>query len=375
MADVVRLLGAPADWQLPKGNSSDFRLRSDYSRIMELSEEEFSWAEAFAAQRAGAATRMAGYYNLNYRVEHSGQTYLVRIPIPDSDVMDLRRIDEAQVLEYIAHANFDAPRLLHISKAQGFAVHSWVPGETLNDLFPDDHPMPDWISNQLAGQMAMFHKIDPTPLAPACRDLATSPDTRGFFLAHYEFDCEVYRRLLPTMASLYRRLGIPDAPFRGLDKLADRIRPRQFVICHSDVHRNNILLRTEEQDLTIVDWELVLVGDPIYDIAAHFHKMRYRPDQESLFIHRYVAASDGRLDVVTVRREVDLYLKLERVKSAVIDAFRMHRVLRSSALSGGASVALAERYAKKLDRARAVWSHGSPVPASDPEKVLENLLA
>jgi thiamine kinase-like enzyme len=53
---------------------------------------------------------------------------------------------------------------------------------------------------------------------------------------------------------------------RGRD--AD-LTPRPFRLVHADVHRKNIL-----------DGELALLGDPVYDLAVHLHEMGYLPEEE-----------------------------------------------------------------------------------------------
>lgn len=222
--------------------------------------------------------------------------------------------------------------------------------------------------------MAVLHAIDPAPFAEACADLGASPDTAEFFRAHWRFDQSVYERLLPEMAGTYRALGIPDDPFGGLDRLVAGVAPRPFCLCHSDIHRKNIPIRAAEESLTLLDWELFLVGDPVYDLAVHFHKMRYAPDQEVCFVEVYVAAAPLSLAASAVRAEIDLYLKLERVKSAIIDACRVRRDLQSGKVTGASVTSEAARYACKFDNARAVWSQGERRAGADPDWVRDGLM-
>lgn len=328
-----------------------------------------AWADRLAAQDLSRTQCLEGYYNHNYRVEYAGRSYLLRIPIPNSDLMDLRRIAEASVLSYLEEIGLDAPRVIYQPASKTFSLHEWIEGETLNDLYPDQERVPDWVPRQIALKMSTLHQSDPEIFAETCRDLAMSPQTQDFFLAHYWFDRSVHKRLLPTMADTYRALGIPQDPFKGLDKLCLGIRERPFCLCHSDVHRKNILIRPVSKTLTLLDWELVLVGDPIYDIAVHFHKMRYEADQESLFIDSYITKSPSSLTAKSVREEIDLYLKLERVKSAIIDAYRVRGDLLSGKVQAKAATREVARYARKLEKAHTVWSTKASQTVVDPDEI------
>ncbi|WP_417672411.1 phosphotransferase family protein [Roseibium sp.] len=340
---------------------------------MTAEDHPFAWADRIDPDNLASGSRMEGYYNYNFRVEEAGVSYLYRKPIPNSAVMDLRCISEVPVLRLLERVGFDAPRLLYQSDAGGFFIHDWIDGVTINDVYPDQVRMPDWIPFEVARKMAALHCLDPEPFAAACTDLGASPDCQAFFRAHYDFDCSVHARLFPDVADVYRRLEIPDEPFAGLDELAINIGTRPFCLCHSDIHRKNVLIRPRDETLSILDWELVLVGDPIYDIAVHFHKMRFMPDQEARFLETYAECSPLPLTPPAIRAEVDLYLRLERVKSAIIDACRVRGDILSGKFVGEIAEREAARYARKLDKARAVWSGDQALRTSDPAKILHVL--
>jgi len=45
---------------------------------------------------------------------------------------------------------FPAPRLLHATADGLVAVHSFIAGSVVNDVYADCSPLPDWIAPQLA---------------------------------------------------------------------------------------------------------------------------------------------------------------------------------------------------------------------------------
>lgn len=336
---------------------------------------DYSWAEDLVHSGLDENKRLAGYYNHNYLISHDGKDYVIRIPIPNSDTMDLRRIPEFEILPYAEQNGLEAPRLLYQSAHNNFFIHSVIRGENFNSIYPGSTAFPDWVACEIARKISQFHSINPTPFSDYCRDLAQSPDTKSFFLAHYRFDMSVYQELRPEMAAVYLRLGIPEQPFDHMDQLVDRISQRPFVLCHSDVHRKNILISEDEKSLAILDWELALVGDPVYDISVHFHKMRYEPHQEEMFIREYVSYSGIPMTPEDIRYQVDAYLQLERVKSAIIDAYRVGSDLLSGNLDDNAQISAAAGYGRKLARARSVWGYPEDELLTDPDYIRECLLS
>jgi aminoglycoside phosphotransferase (APT) family kinase protein len=39
-----------------------------------------------------------------------------------------------------------------------------------------------------------------------------------------------------------------------------------------------------EEGTVFLDWELALWGDPLYELAVHFHKMRYQPGDHDVVL-------------------------------------------------------------------------------------------
>ena len=336
---------------------------------------KFEWAEKFVLNEIDSTSKLCGYYNHNYLAHHNGEPYIVRIPIPKSDAMDIRRIPEECALKSIEKNNIEAPRLLYIGQKSAFYVHSFVDGSVLNDTYGDNIRIPDWILMRIVEEMIRLHTVNIVEFAQKCQDLATSPDAQCFFLSHLSFDVELYERLRPEMVTIYQQLGFPSDPFAKVGAVGRQLSPRQFVLCHSDIHRKNIIFREQNKEITILDWELALVGDPVYDIAVHFHKMRYQEDQEYTFIQRYCELANWPANPGFLREEIDVYLSLERIKSALVDAFRARSDLKSKDLTGAEQRELAARYARKAVRAHEVWGSSWPEAQYEPSRLVDLLSA
>ena len=334
----------------------------------------FEWANE-ALANAQLKSLGAGYYNSNYAVTHDGTPYVFRVPIPYSDLMDLRLIPEKDVLLFLETVGFPAPRLVHAAPADRYFLHSFVSGTCLNDVYPDCQPLPDWIPGNLASQMRKLHTYDSSSLAGHCRDLAASPDTRTFFRSLIASVREIYDRVRPEFGGLLAKLRIPDDPLAVVEGTERGLSFREFTLCHADVHRKNLMYDRDRGTLTFLDWELSLVADPVYDIAVHLHKMRYSGVQEERFIAAYLEQAGLSYLLASYRNEIRIYRSIEHIKSAIVDAVRYAKDLRVSLLSEGQRLDYARRYRSKLAPAWALWGLPADDLRSGSEWVLPLLLS
>lgn len=322
-------------------------------------------------ERALAAeSRLSGYYNLNVR---SGGS-MIRIPIADADSMDLRIWNEADVLAVVQDRFDAAPRLVAVSRDPAYQVHEWVDGDVLNDVSPKGAPVPDGVAGLTGRLLARIAEV-PLDALPALPDgWPADGDSAAFAGRLLTVTRAVHAEYRERHAALWAALGIPDDPFEVLD--LGVLAERPSVLVHSDVHRKNVILRPGG-GLTILDWELALVGDPVYELAVHLHKTDYTPQDDAEVRRAWTGAWDEQ-GGVPERWEVDLdrYLAHERVKSAVVDSVRYAKDLGAGRRAAGSqdppssggtgSVAdramdAAHNYAPKLARARSAWGDERPV--------------
>jgi aminoglycoside phosphotransferase (APT) family kinase protein len=302
----------------------------------------------------------AGNYNRNFVVEHASEMVVVRVPICGAAALDFRVVPESIVLRVLEAQRFPAPRLLHADPAGRFVLHSFVPGTRLDALFPVRAPLPDWTAHDLARQLARLHQLDPAPLEPYCTSIPASPDGAALLDVLIDFTERAVAPLRAQHAWLYRRLHIPPDPLASVRAEARQLPPARFTICHCDVHRRNLIAKrarganapSGEQALTIIDWELALLGDPALDLAIHLHRMRYEPRQEALFLARYRRLRSNTDD--TLGERIAIYRRHEQVRSALIDVARTVEDMRED-LPPDTRRRLVEHYQIKLVRAWEIW--------------------
>ncbi|MFD9487230.1 phosphotransferase [Streptomyces sp. NPDC059991] len=106
-------------------------------------------------------------------------------------------------------------------------------------------------------------------------------DTSGFLGGLIDFtQYEVYQRNIGEFGSLFDRLGVSATSLNGLRKRARGLTSRPFSLVHGDLHRRNLIVDSRD-DLWFIDWELAMIGDPLYDLATHLHLMNY-PECDAL---------------------------------------------------------------------------------------------
>jgi thiamine kinase-like enzyme len=63
-------------------------------------------------------------------------------------------------------------------------------------------------------------------------------------------------------------------------------RPMQGVLCHSDLHRDNIILAHDR--LIVLDWEYAHLGEPLWDVAGWASNNEFGPEQSTALLNRFL---------------------------------------------------------------------------------------
>jgi aminoglycoside phosphotransferase (APT) family kinase protein len=322
--------------------------------IIELVGDDWDKVKAEAEE---ADAPLAGYYNRNFR--HG--PYLVRIPMSDADGMDLRIWHEADVLATIGGTVANVPRLLSLSRSPEYQIHDWVEGRLLDEVAPKGVHLPSRVPTRMAGILGELAKVPIQELPPVPSDWPDDGNSVAFARAILGVTRAVHAKFGEEYGGLWRSLGIPADPFAVLE--LDALASRPFVLVHSDVHRKNTIIRSDDS-LVLLDWELALLGDPVYELAVHIHKMEYLPDEEVEFREAWASIwASGAGAPRQWMEDLDRYLAHERVKSALVDAVRY---------SKGRDVARASDLARKLERARQIWGDNTAVGVDEIESILAN---
>jgi len=314
--------------------------------IMDFARLEHSVLELFVAPNA--MVRMSGFYNDNFKFSHNEKEYVLRTPIVGQPLMDLRCLPEPLIMKTLRdhYPKINAPRLIHTLTAQekSFCVYTYEQGDSLEEYCPDASHIPDWVLLELVSQISTLHKYNPVVLNDLARIQQWGKDADGFYHYLINFVTLLIHELYQKHHALYESLRLPHDVVRcvlGEEEFLDK---RTCVLCHCDIHRKNILIDPATKHLTIIDWELSLVADPIYDIATHLHRMHYPRKQEDLFINTYNRIMGFYRGGGLLKKQIDIYRRIERIKSAYVDCVRVASYLKTRELTHQERFSCIEKY-------------------------------
>lgn len=167
----------------------------------------------------------------------------------------------------------------------GTDFQGFIEGRTVGDRrWWSSRRVSDAIFDQLVGLFREMVRIRPPMLKAERRcepeDRPDDGDTDGFLERLIVFmEDQVYERNRPQFEGLFRELGVYDESFTRLRKRVSGLTRRPFCLLHADLHRKNLIVDPQGR-LWVIDWELAMVGDPLYDLATHLYLMRYPAWQE-----------------------------------------------------------------------------------------------
>ncbi len=312
-----------------------------------------NWTDFYLNRNNLGIEVLNGYYNHNYVINFQNEKYILRVPLKNVDNMDLKLIPESKVLKFLETVSFDAPRLVFEAKNKSFYIHSYIGGELFNKVYPASNVFPDWIVPKIVDQIKQLHGFKTELFVKYSKIFANSPNTSLFFETMISQVEEIYNFYKKEFSFCFEKLRIPNDPFSSTKDNINKLTERSFKLSHCDVHRKNIII-TKEKGLVFLDWELVLITDPAYDIAVHFHKMRYQPYQEIMFLECYLDCKKNSPLFINYWGQIQTYLELERVKSAIVDFIRYFKDFKQIT-SKKLKFFYAKHYQKKLNKARKVW--------------------
>jgi thiamine kinase len=186
----------------------------------------------------------AGLVNTSYRVDRGERSYSLRVPAAHAAELGLDREWECRVLESAAAAGL-APLIERCAPREGVLVARWVHGRSWT---PEDVRRAENI-DRIAMLVRRIHALA-VPHGPRRMSPAT-------WITHY-------------CAALERRGGAEPLELQPLARrhlaALGGLTPHGAVLCHSDLHRQNLI--EAERGLILLDWEYAHVSEPWWDLAG-----------------------------------------------------------------------------------------------------------
>lgn len=289
--------------------------------------EDFGEAAVLAALSVeGAAParlvfKGTAHLNTVVRVPDVDHPVVVRRRLPDVTRREPHFLSEHAVLRGIEEARVavHAPRALALGETypdDTFAIHTYVGPQDVDS--PPDHPVNGLLPHEADGlvdQLCALTRVDYTHLDPT----AGEP---GFYRWLKDELVRLVGALPKETQQLARQLGLPDA--ERLNQILSRqeVSHREPSLLHGDLNPWNLVRRNGPGGLTIIDWEMALIGDPLYDLVRHMHLTPTRPEIRARMFRRWERALPP-VHTRDWRKDWQVYRRLETVRSAYIDLDRI----------------------------------------------------
>ncbi|MFE2375032.1 phosphotransferase [Streptomyces sp. NPDC059398] len=292
-----------------------------------------SWDLLYRAAAEGEP--LSGYYHRNYRVRlppdladamslPAGTPVKVRAPIPGAAQFNLRIWPEGELLRAVAGRVDGSPRVL--ADRPGFTVHSYAPGVPLSGRAGTAGRAGRGYVVQLVSLFRQLTAVPVQALPPLPDGWPGDGDCGGFLRTLVDFtESGVKGRAGRAHQELFAALGVDDGALGRLRERAAELGERPFALLHTDAHAGNLIVGPGGE-LALIDWELALYGDPVYEIAAHLGRMRYTTGarrRAALRAWRSAVAVSCPGALNDHRGALRIYLDFERLLSVYIDVIRV----------------------------------------------------
>ncbi|TNM28444.1 aminoglycoside phosphotransferase family protein [Streptomyces sedi] len=303
-------------------------------------------------------------------------------------------LDEEDVLIELALLGVERIAPVYRLGPDGTRVHGFIEGVPLSALRPPGTPLTGGELDQLTALFGELARIPPVAMALVHRcPVPGRPRTsRDFLRGLVAFTRQrVYARHGRPLAGLFQTLGVdPDvlSVTSPLARGAARMTNRPFCLLHGDLHRDNLIVGENDGQLWTIDWELAMVGDPVYDLATHLHLMDYPERQQQAMTLRWAGAVEEQLPGAAegLPRDLPRYLAYKRVQSVFTDVIRQAVAVREAPAgqlaerlaTAGAMVSRALARAERplglgrvpspgaVEGVYAAFSAGTPMPPGPP---------
>lgn len=283
------------------------------------------------AAPAGRVFKGTAHLNTAVRVPGTDFPVVVRRSVGNVHRRERCFLSEHAVLQLIERSNAEvaAPRVLaqgesHSETATGirtyskdlFAIHTYEgpvdprqqPRHPVHGLLPRE-------ADGLVDQLRALTEVDYLEVDPVA-------DGGGFFRWLTEQLVDLVGRLPKESQQLARFVGLPDAP--RLREILSRyaVSHRAAALLHGNLNPWNLIRRDDSLALTIIDWDMAMVGDPLYDLVRHMHLTPTGPEIRDRMFRRWQRDLPA---AYTRDWEMDwrVYRWIEIVRSAYVDLDRL----------------------------------------------------
>jgi aminoglycoside phosphotransferase (APT) family kinase protein len=270
---------------------------------------------AEGAAPAGRVLKGTAHLNSVVSVPGLGFPVVVRRKLPNVCRRERGFLSEHGVLRAIedSSAKVAAPRALVLGEGHQrdeFAIHSYA-----GDANHPVHGLRPHEADGLVDQLCELTQVDYKQVDPAAGE-------GGFFEWLQAQLVSLVDELPKESRELAGHLGLPDA--KRLRQILSRhkVSHRKPTLLHGDLNPWNLVRRNDRLAFTIIDWEMAVVGDPLYDLVRHMHLTPTRPEIRDRMFRRWERLLPAQYTKDWLR-DWRVYRWIEIVRSAYVDLDRL----------------------------------------------------
>ncbi|WP_225890407.1 MULTISPECIES: phosphotransferase family protein [Streptomyces] len=228
-------------------------------------------------------------------------------------------LKEHAVLQVIEKSSrrFRAPRILALGyddRGRHFAIHTYEGPSNRAPSHPEDGLLPGE-ADELVDALATL----------AMMDYSTLPfeTTKETFYARLSERLAAFVDDLPIETrQAARTWGLPDGSVLRQILRRYQVTERTAALLHGDLNPWNLIRDGRRGGLTIIDWEMGMIGDPLYDLVRHLHLTPTRPEMRTRMFKRWSGALPPEY-VAGWEQDWRVYRWIEQVRSAYVDLDRI----------------------------------------------------
>lgn len=206
-----------------------------------------------------------GLTNRTYRIDHQGDTLVLRLDATHTKQFGLDRLTELLVLRTASAAGL-APAIVHADPQRGILLTRFLPGRIWSRL---DLQVPARVE-ALAALLRRVHAL------PSSGVVFDARATAARYAEKLPTD-NAYYAFAPTCLDIIGATCLPESP----------------RLCHNDVVAGNLIGSSPPM---LLDWEYACDNDPLFDLASliGYHDLDYETCEKLLLAFAGDAATDYR---------------------------------------------------------------------------------
>jgi aminoglycoside phosphotransferase (APT) family kinase protein len=210
-----------------------------------------------------------------------------------------------------------APRILALGyddRGRHVAIHTYEGPEGRAPQHPVDGLLPAE-ADELVDELAALAEVDHS-------SLPSEEPAGGFYRWLAERLADFVAALPAETLRAADQRGLPDGALLRHILGRYEVTERAPVLLHGDLNPWNLVRAGRQGGLTIIDWEMGMIGDPLYDLVRHLHLTPTRTEMRVRMFDRWSRKLPARC-VLGWERDWRVYRWIEQIRSAYVDLDRM----------------------------------------------------